>query len=276
MKKVKRKHNIFNYFIILVMFICIVSLCISVVLIIKWYIESNKTDKQIMYLQDKVSINTLEDNDSTIIIDTPSDISSNNPYFDYIKMNLIDVNINELKKINNHVSGWIQVNGTNINYPFVQAYNNEYYLTHSFDKSVNSAGWVFLDYRNNRNSLDQNNILYAHGRQDKTMFGSLKNILTNGWLDNKDNYIIKMSTSKENTLWQVFSVYVIPETSDYLTINFNTSEEFMNFGKMLIERSNYNFDTSINENDKIITLSTCYNTVNRLVLHAKLIKMTTK
>ena len=58
----------------------------------------------------------------------------------------------ELKKINNDVRGWIQVNGTNINYPFVQTNNNDFYLKHSFDKSYNSSGWIFLDYRNNINN----------------------------------------------------------------------------------------------------------------------------
>ena len=43
-------------------------------------------------------------------------------------MNLINVDFNKLKNINDQTKGWIQVNGTNINYPFVQADNNEYYL----------------------------------------------------------------------------------------------------------------------------------------------------
>ena len=43
-------------------------------------------------------------------------------------MNILNVDFSELKKINNNVKGWIQVNGTNINYPFVQSNNN---LTHS-------------------------------------------------------------------------------------------------------------------------------------------------
>ena len=42
---------------------------------------------------------------------------------------------------------------------------------------------------------------------------------------------------------------------------------------MLINRSIYDFKTSISENDKILTLSTCYNDDERLVLHAKLIKL---
>ena len=38
---------------------------------------------------------------------------------------------------------------------------------------------------------------------------------------------------------------------------------------MLIERSNYNFNGTIRGNDKILTLSTCYNDEKKLVIHAQ-------
>ena len=191
-------------------------------------------------------------------------------------MNLIDVDFNDLKNINPSTIGWIQVNGTNINYPFVQTNDNKYYLNHSFNKSKNSAGWVFMDYRNNISVLDKNTIIYAHGRLDNTMFGSLKNILTSGWLNNKNNYIVKLSTEYENNLWQVFSVYKIKTTNDYLQISFISNESFLEFTDKLIKRSNFNFNTKVNENDKILTLSTCYNEKEKVVLHAKLIKRVIK
>ena len=76
----------------------------------------------------------------------------------------------------------------------------------------------------------------------------------------------------ENTLWQVFSVYKIPTTNDYIQIEFKNNNEFLEFANKLINRSNYNFNTTINENDFILTLSTCYNNNEKVVLHAKLIK----
>ncbi len=91
----------------------------------------------------------------------------------------------------------------------------------------------------------------------------------NEWLNNTNNHVIKMSTKYENTLWQVFSIYHIPTTNDYIKINFDSNETF---GNMLIERSMHNFNTSINENDIILTLSTCYDDYEKMVLHAKLIK----
>ena len=268
----KRKIKWKNIILLILILICIIGISTSIYNIIKWKIDSNKTKNQINELSEITEINEIKDNENTEIIEVTKEIDKFNPYWDYIKMNLIDVDFTELKKINPYTIGWLQVGGTNINYPFVQSDNNEFYLSHTFDKSYNEAGWVFLDYRNNSNELDKNNIIYAHGRLDNSMFGSLRKILKSDWLNDKNNYIVKLSTEKENTLWQVFSVYRIPTTNDYIQVDFRDNNEFLEFANMLLNRSKYNFNTSVNENDIILTLSTCFDDYEKVVLHAKLIK----
>lgn len=276
MKKViKRRIKWKNIILLNIIIISLITFTISLKEIVKWNNDNKKIDNQIKNIEEKVTIIEKEDNENTEIIKQPETPAETSLYWKYIKMNMIDVDIKNLKNTNNDTVGWIQVNGTNINYPFVQTTNNNYYLTHSFDKTYNDAGWVFLDYRNNITD-NRNTIIYAHSRLDKTMFGTLKKILSNGWLNNPDNFIIKISTEKENTLWTVFSAYIIPNTSDYIQTNFTSNEEYLNFLNMIKNRSNYNFDTSINENDKILTLSTCYSDTEKTVVHAKLIKRETK
>ena len=271
----KRKIKWKNVFLALFVLICLVGLGTSLFNIIKWKIEAKTTNNQIETAQKVVKPVEIINNDKIEIIEQEK-VPLDNPYWEYVQMNLIDVDFNDLKNINPSTIGWIQVNGTNINYPFVQTNDNRYYLNHSFNKSKNSAGWVFMDYRNNISVLDKNTIIYAHGRLDNTMFGSLKNILTSGWLNNKNNYIVKLSTEYENNLWQVFSVYKIKTTNDYLQISFISNESFLEFTDKLIKRSDFNFNTKVNENDKILTLSTCYNEKEKVVLHAKLIKRVIK
>ena len=111
-----------------------------------------------------------------------------------------------------------------------------------------------------------------HRRLYNTIFCSLKNTLSEDWLNNKDNHIIKISTIYNNSLWEVFSVYHIPTTSDYLNISFIDDNEYKLFLNMLLNRSIYNFNTNVDVNDKILTLSTCYNDKDKIVVHAKLIK----
>ncbi len=181
------------------------------------------------------------------------------------------IDFDKLKTQNKDVKGWIQVNNTNINYPFVQYKDNDYYLKHSFDKKYTDAGWVFLDYRNNIDDFDRNTIIYGHARLDKTMFGTLKNVLKKDWYTNTDNQIIKLYTLNEYTEWQVFSVYHI-ETEDYYITTEFTDSEFNEFIKTLKKRSIYNFNVDLDINDKILTLSTCHLKNEKTVLHAKLIK----
>lgn len=272
-KKYKIKWK--NIFIIFIFIVLLNIIVYSSSKIIKWKLDGNKIDEEIQNIEDLAKIEEVTDNNNTETIEQEN-IDKTNYYWNYIKMNLINVDFKELKKINEETRGWIQVNGTNINYPFVQTDNNDYYLSHSFEKKKNSAGWVFLDFRNKLDGSDKNTILYAHGRLDSTMFGSLKNILSSGWLNNKDNYIVKLSTEYENTSWQVFSVYHILTTSDYIQTKFNNDEEYLEFLNMIKNRSFYNFNTSVQSNDRILTLSTCYNSSEKVVLHAKLIKRETR
>ena len=277
MKVTLRKIKSKNVIIFIIMLLLLILLIISILDIFKWKKDSKKIEKQINDINKIVEIKeVIETEDKKIEIIEQEKIPEENPYWDYIKLNLINVDFNELKSMNSDTKGWIQVMGTNINYPFVQSKDNEYYLNHSFDKTYNDAGWVFLDYRNSVDSLSKNTILYAHSRLDTTMFGSLKNILKSGWLNDTNNYVIRLSTENENTLWQVFSIYHLPTTNDYIKVKFNSNNDFKNWVLTMMNRSYHNFNTTVNENDNVLTLSTCYSNDEKLVLHAKLIKKETR
>lgn len=273
-KKLKKLLTSKKTILSLISLICFVTLIISLFNIFGWFKDNKQIDEEAKETVEKADIQEVSDNENTIKIE--NEIKEDDLYWKYIDTKLINVNFNELKKENKDTVGWIQVMGTNINYPIVQTMNNDYYLTHSFKKKANLGGWIFLDYRNNIKELDKNTIIYGHGRLDTSMFGSLKNIFTNNWLKNTDNFIVKISTESHNTLWQVFSVYKIPTTNDYIQVNFKNNIDFENFYTMLLNRSEHNFNTNVTTKDKILTLSTCYNDNDKVVLHAKLIKQEKK
>lgn len=272
-KKLKLKKK--NFVLFIIFLILIGGIVISLFNILVWFKDSHNINKQTENILEVTNIENVPDNENTVTKDDSS-IDKSDPYWDYIKMDLINVDFNELKNINKDTKGWIQVNGTNVNYPFVQTTDNTYYLNHAFDKSSNGGGWVYLDYRNDLSSDDKNTIIYGHGRQNKTIFGSLKNTLNDSWLNNTDNHVIKLSTEYKNTLWQVFSVYKIPTTNDYIRTVFYDDDDYALFLNKLISRSIYDFNTTISNSDKILTLSTCYDNDNKVVIHAKLIKSVDK
>lgn len=260
-----------------------ISLCCFAFLVIrflKWSFENISIQTQIDNIYSMANVSEVVSDgavtnveDKIVEIPTPEvpQDARLNDYWYYMSMSMLNVNFDELKAINNEVAGWVQVAGTNVNYPYAHTTDNKYYLKHSFDKSYNSAGWVFLDYRNNKEEFGRNNILYAHGRIDNTMFGSLKKIVTPAWYNNSNNHVVKISTPKENTLWQVFSVYTILPESYYIKTKFS-DEQFDKFLNTITSRSVHDFKVEVDTKDKVLTLSTCYDESLRVVLHAKLIR----
>lgn len=273
MKVVKKRLRKDRVFLLVLLLFFSTIFIFSAFKVIEWLSDNNNTDKVIEKINNDVKVDEVKDNENTEVIDEePTEPEKVSDYFYYITYPLINVDFESLLKTNNETVGWINVNNTNINYPFVQGINNTYYLNHSFDKSYNSAGWVFMDYRNNKEMNNKNTILYAHGRIDKTMFGSLYKTQYPAWYQNKSNHIIRISTPSVNMSYQIFSVYKIEEESYYIQTDFTSDDVYLEFLNTIKKRSKYDFNVVLNESDKIITLSTCANDKERYVVHAKLIK----
>lgn len=251
--------------------VCVAGIAISGYQIVVWFFDAKETQEQTGEIINNIQVAEVDSNEAET---TESDEAEDSPYWRYLNQKLIDVDLKALRQQNSDTKAWIYVTGTNINYPVVQTSNNEYYLTHSFDKSYNRAGWVFADFRNSLDGTDRNTIFYAHARLDGSMFGSLKNILSSSWTSNEDNFTVKTVNDSVSGLWQVFSVYRIPTTNDYIQTDFRDDAEYLEWLNMLKSRSAYNFNANLQASDKIITLSTCYGVGNteRVVMHARLIK----
>lgn len=220
------------------------------------------------------------DNDNDDNNDNSSNNTSNkkptyypNDYWDYLSVPFMDVDFNELLKKNEDTVGWIKVEGTKVNYPVVQAKNNDHYLKRSFNKKKNAGGWIFADYRVNFEEFGKNTIIYGHNMNNKTMFGSVPSMLNNNYLKNSKVHYIKISTPTSNSVWKVFSIYTIKPEVYYLKTNFK-SEPYDKFLNTIKNRSVYNFKTDVTTDDKILTLSTCDNTgTKRIAVHAKMINI---
>lgn len=207
------------------------------------------------------------------VIDNNVDIKEdkiNSDINDNETIETMDLDLNNLKNINSDTVAYLKVESTNINYPVVKSSDNEYYLNHSFNKNKNQEGWIFLDYRNNINNLDNNTIIYGHNRLTGTMFGTLKNLLNKAYQESTNHYIY-LTTENNNYVFEVFSTYITSNESYYLKTTFKDDNEYLEFLNTLKSRSTYNFNIELNSDDKIITLSTCSGSNDRMVVHGKLI-----
>ena len=224
-----------------------ITLFVSAIYIVKWYIDS----KQNEMLEEKVS--------EAIIVEAIENNTTNEYKIDFEK----------LKSVNNQVVAWLRVKGTQVEYPIVQAKDNNYYLKRNLDKKYNVGGWIFADYKNKLDGTDKNIVIYGHNMKDDSMFGSLKNILNEEWYNNQENYVIDFINENEEQKYQVFSVYKIEKEDYYINTEFKNNE-FEEFIDTLKNRSIKDFNIDISPEDSILTLSTCAeNNKYRVVLHAK-------
>ena len=181
-----------------------------------------------------------------------------------------NVDFESLKGQNPDTVAYLKVNGTNIDYIVVQGNDNDYYLKHNYNKNKNVSGWIFADYHNRFDDTDKNIIIYGHNTRDGSMFGTLKNVLTNNWQQTDNNLIITLVTEKDTYYYKVFSTYEIIPEDYYLKTEFKDTNEFDRFINKIKDRSNYNYNIEVNSSDKILTLSSCtIGGKTRVVLHAK-------
>ena len=232
-------------------------------------------DAEVKYVDDSIldTEKEVSKKDKSIASDKES-YSDNevNLFRKYAKMNINDVDFNELKQTNSEVVAWIMVDGTNINYPIVQTVDNDYYLNHDIVKGPKASGWPFMDYRNNSDMSNDNTIFYGHNLLNKTAFGSIANIFTEKWFNSSNHYII-IRTPDAKYVYEIFANYYIDPEVYYLQNDFYTDSERKAFYDKLKSRSLFNYNVEVGAGDKIITLSTCTDdNKGRKVIHAKLIK----
>ena len=182
---------------------------------------------------------------------------------------------NKLLEVNSDTVGWLKVKGTNIDYPVVKTTDDLYYLKRNFYKDKDNNGWVFMDYRNSIDELDDNTIIFAHNRyMNGVMFGTLERVKEEKYYTKESNLIITFNTLYEEHRWKIFSFYSIDVTNDYL-VNIFLDDEVKQkeaFFKMLKDRSEVELSTQVTKDDKILTLSTCLDNNQRFVVHAVLMK----
>lgn len=165
---------------------------------------------------------------------------------------------------------WIEIPGTNINYPVVQTTNNETYLSRTFDGGTSISGTIFVDADNAADFTNINSILYGHHRYDRTMFADL-DLIYNGSLA-ADTPVYLYLPDGSRATYQVFSVYITE--NDPVSIDPATSD-FAAFTTTMLARSERDFGLDpLAASPRILTLSTCVaNDDRRYLVHAVLTEL---
>ena len=185
------------------------------------------------------------------------------------KEELIDLDYYRSLLNNNDLKGFIKIDGLIENY-IMQG--NDYYLSHQEDKQSNILGSLTLDYRIDIDS-SKIKIIYGHNGYDRiTPFHNLEKYYDEEFY--KENRYIKIQTGKQNMIYEIFSVGLIPKSSnEHIKIDFNNNE-YIDHLNWLKNISIYDTRVEVKEEDSILILQTCSHEYNGmfLIINARRVK----
>lgn len=220
----------------ILLIICLCVFIFSAYNIYKYLVEENANKKYNNELMEKAITKTISSNDG---LENSEDTLP------------IIIDFSVLKNENKDIVGWLYCKDTQINYPVVQGKDNEYYLHRLINGEYNSAGSIFMDYRNNSELEDNNTIIYGHNMKNKTMFGTLQEYKNQEYYNTHKN--MYYFTPEKNYIIELFAGLTVSANSDIYDLS-DIDESRLN---ELIQKSDFKSDIKLTPEEKIITLSTC-------------------
>lgn len=240
--KAKHSKKSSNKFKKIVMLLLIIIFVCSISYICYYIYNSNKNKKDNTNILNEVKI------DSTQVTEEKSE-----------KM----LKLEELQKENNEIIGWLEIEGTNINYPVLQGTDNEFYMKNNYKKEKSKNGSIFLDKSYNWDIPSSNLLLYGHNNKNGTMFQDLLKYKNEDFY--KEHTKIKFTTNTEDSIYEIMSVFysrVYYKSEQnvfryYYFVNANNEQEYNDFVNNAKKSSIYDTGVTANYGDQLLTLSTC-------------------
>ena len=227
----------------LLMIIFFVIFIVGIVYISLYYYRSYKSKKNNENILDEIEIYTP--NEPTNII--PERV----------------LKLRKLKEENNDVVAWIEIEGTNINYPVLQGKDNDFYLTHNYKKEKAEGGSLFLDKDFDIVNGSSNYLIYGHRMKNGTMFEDLMKYADQNFYN--DHKTIKFATQQEESIYEILAVFysrVYYKSEQnvfryYYFVNANNEQEYNDFVNNSKRASIYATNVHAQYGDQLLTLSTC-------------------
>ena len=179
----------------------------------------------------------------------------------------IPVNFNDLWNINPEIYAWIEIPGTEVNYPIAQSSSdNSYYLDHTIEGIAGYPGSIYTEAVNSKDFKDFNTVIYGHDMEDGSMFGGLYLFRDETYL--KEHETLMIYTPNQRLTYRIFTALTYDDR--HIIGSFDFSDIF--------QREEYlasigNSDPEVRSDSRIITLSTCIGGQpnNRLLVEAVLV-----
>lgn len=166
----------------------------------------------------------------------------------------VTVDFSALKNTCDDVVAWIYCEGTQVNYPVVQGDDNSYYLDRMMDGRQNQSGTLFMDCRNQADFSDWNTLVYGHNMHNGSMFAALPKYMEQEFYE--EHPVWYLVTEDRNYRIELLGGYETPADSDAYSFP-QTKEERDALRRKADTSSTFQADVEFQEDDRLITMSTC-------------------
>lgn len=172
----------------------------------------------------------------------------------------IPIDFAALKETNPDIYAWIEIPGTNVNYPIVQsAEDDSYYLDHTIDGKEGYPGSIYTEKVNAKDFSDFNTVIYGHDMKDGSMFKDLHKFEDAAFFEEHDK--VTIYTETEEKTYRIFAAVVYDDRHLMYSFDNENVDDRKAFLQSLKEvrsmRNQFRSDVAVDENSHIITLSTC-------------------
>lgn len=192
---------------------------------------------------------------SIVTVDQPDAAEEKQDYVIDVTTPSVHVDFDALQTINREGVAWISSDDGAIHYPVMQGTDNDYYLNHLPDGTVNRNGSIFMDFRNEPDFSDQNTFIYGHNMLDGAMFASLSRYSEAGYYDKHPTLLLTAPSGSYSL--EVFAGCVVPGNSDIYQLSFRNEEDFAAYVEKVTAMSDFSAPVEVSSDDRIVTLSTC-------------------
>lgn len=253
-KKIKNK---IIYFLLLIIFVLSTIYIIKSILLIIEGVEESR-------LLNMIEIENVEQQDSRSI-QNENEINNIEKVESKKENESVEriLKVQKLQEFNQDIVGWIQIEGTNINYPVLQGTNNEYYLSHNYKKEKSEKGSIFLSSNYDWKVPSNNLLIYGHNLVNGQMFKDLLKYKDKDFYQEHQN--IRFTTTNKDIEFEILSafysrVFYKTETNVFKYYEFINSKKEEEYNKFIENAKNISlYDTGVETKygDELITLVTC-------------------
>ena len=173
-----------------------------------------------------------------------------------------NLSFDELMQKNSDIYAWVYIPGTAVDYPVCQsAEDDNFYLDHNIYGEYQFSGTIYSQSMNHRDFNDPVTVLYGHNMLNGSMFASLHNFEDTDFFNN--NNTIFVFTKDKLLTYLVYAAYTYDDRHILNSFDMNSKDDLLTYLDSTLDPHTYDGNirsgVTLDENSKVLTLSTCTN-----------------